>query len=634
MRSLTLLLIYLPCVLPLKATEKPKIFNTQELTIPFLKPTEALKAITVPKGFRVQLSSAEPMVQQPIAMTWDARGRLWIAECYTYAERKINFETKLKDRIIILEDTNQDGVFDKRKVFWDGASQLAGIEIGFSGVWVACAPEILFIPDANGDDIPDGKPEPILDGFENDKVRHNIVNGLRWGPDGWLYGRHGILGPGSMVGKPGTPEAERTPIQCGIWRYHPTRKIFEVVCHGTTNSWGHDWDDHGQLFFINTVIGHLWHVIPGARYQRMYGEHYDKHLYELIQQTADHFHWDQGKEHWGDLKKKGMTSATDAAGGGHAHCGMMIYLGNNWPKKYRGNLFTLNFHGLRMNQDTLHRKGAGYVGKHAPDFMKTKDKWFRGIELGYGPDGGVYVLDWSDIGECHENDGIHRTSGRIFKITHGKIKPFRQNLNKLSSPELAKLQTHPNDWHVRQARRLMQERAVAGQVDITQAQKVLRSIYYKSSTIPHRLRAMWALQVTRSLDEKWLLTQTHDENEHIRVWAIKLLNDSGTPSPTTLNRFVHMAKTDMAGLVQLHLASTLQLLPHTKRWELATALLSHGKFAKDPVLPLMIWYGINPAIPKNRDETVKLIAKCKIPKVRQFIARRLAGENGDPESKK
>ena len=141
MRSLTLLLLCLSGVLPLKAAETPKIFNTQELTIPFLKPTEALKAITVPKGFRVQLSSAEPMVQQPIAMTWDTRGRLWIAECYTYAERKTNFETKLKDRIIILEDTNQDGVFDKRKVFWDGASQLAGIEIGFGGVWAACAPE-------------------------------------------------------------------------------------------------------------------------------------------------------------------------------------------------------------------------------------------------------------------------------------------------------------------------------------------------------------------------------------------------------------------------------------------------------------------------------------------------------------
>jgi hypothetical protein len=278
-----------------------------------------------------------------------------------------------------------------------------------------------------------------------------------------------------------------------------------------------------------------------------------------------------------------------------------------------------------MNQDTLHRKGASYVGKHAPDLMKSKDKWFRGVELGYGPDGGVYVLDWSDIGECHENDGIHRTSGRVFKITHGKAKPVTEDLRKLSSPDLAKLQIHANDWHVRQARRLLQERAVVGRADIAQAQKILRGIYSKSSSIPHRLRAMWAMNVTGSLDEGWLLKQTHADNEHIRVWAIKLLNDSGTPSATALKRFVQMGKTDVAGLVQLHLASTLQLLPHVKRWELAAALVSHDKYANDPVLPLMVWYGINPAVTENRTEAVKLIPECKLPKVRQFIARRLAG---------
>ena len=167
-----------------QAEDAPKLFNTQELSTPFLKPTEALKAITVPKGFRVQLAAAEPMVQQPIDMAWDERGRLWIAECYTYAEKETNFEKKLKDRIIILEDTDKDGVFDKRKIFWDQASQLTSIEIGFGGVWAACAPNILFLADKNGDDKPDGKPLVILDGFDNDKVRHNIVNGLRWGPDG------------------------------------------------------------------------------------------------------------------------------------------------------------------------------------------------------------------------------------------------------------------------------------------------------------------------------------------------------------------------------------------------------------------------------------------------------------------
>ena len=607
--------------------QAPAPFNTQEITIPFLKPAEALKAIAVPKGFRVQLAAAEPMVQQPIDMAWDTRGRLWVAECYTYAERETNFEKKLKDRIIILEDTNHDGVFDKRKIFWDGASQLTSIELGFGGVWAACAPNILFLADRNGDDQPDGEPEVILDGFDTDKVRHNIVNGLRWGPDGWLYGRHGILGPGSKVGRPGTPEAKRTHIQCGIWRYHPTRKNFEVVCHGTTNPWGHDWDEHGQLFFINTVIGHLWHAMPGARYQRMYGNHFDKHLYELIQQTADHYHFDVGKEKWSDLKKTGMTSGTDAAGGGHAHTGMMIYLGDNWPAEYRGNVFTLNLHGLRMNQESLHRQGAGYVGKHAADFMSTSDKWFRGIELSYAPDGSVYVLDWSDIGECHDNDGIHRTSGRIYRISYGKTEAAKVDLTEWSNDDLAESVGSPNEWYSRQARQLIQQRAAAGQ-DLTKAALKLMNTYRLTSSTPTALRAMWTLNAISSADEDWLLEQSNDEREHIRTWAIKLLCDQEALSKKTQKRFIEMGGQDKAGLVQLQLASALQQLPLEDRWPLANALVSQDTFAKDPVFPLLVWYGINPAVTENRNASLKLVAQCKIPKVRQFIARRLAGEAG------
>ena len=589
-----------------------------------MKPADALKGISLPDGFRVQLSAAEPDVQQPIAMAWDSRGRLWLAECYTYAESRVNFDMQLKDRILIFEDTNNDGVFDKRKVFWDQASQLSSIVLGFGGVWAACAPNILFIPDRNGDDVPDAEPEVVLDGFDNDRVRHNIVNGLKWGPDGWLYGRHGILAS-SHVGVPGTPVEKRTRINCSIFRYHPITKEFDVVCHGTTNSWGHDWDRHGQLFFINSVIGHLWHAVPGARYRRMYGNHFDKFLYELMPQTADHFHWDQGNEHWADLKSKGMTSPSDAAGGGHAHCGMMIYGADNWPEEYRGQVFTLNLHGRRINRDTLHRQGAGYVGSHAEDMMLTRDLWFRGIELGYGPDGGVFVLDWSDIGECHDSDGIHRTSGRIFKITHGETKPLKRDLSTLVSLDLARLQTHSNEWHSRMARRLLQERAVAGD-DLGQARKHLFAMCSGSESIPHRLRAMWALHATGGLSEEWLLEQSNDESEHVRVWAIKLLTDDGGVSAKALSRLVEMAESDMAGLVQLHLASTLRLLPLAKRWSLAAQLVSHKRHAADPVLPLMIWYGINPAVGEDRTRALQLLAKCQIPKVRQFIARRLAGD--------
>ena len=620
-RFLTLFILCLLGSVLLNAADQ-QLVNTQEITTPLTKPVDAVKGISLPEGFRVQLSASEPDVRQPIAMAWDSRGRLWIAECYNYGESRVYLDLRLKDRILIFEDSDNDGVFDKRTVFWDQASQLSSIAIGFGGVWAACAPNILFIPDRDGDDVPDAAPEVVLDGFDNDRVRHNIVNGLKWGPDGWLYGRHGILAS-SEVGVPGTPREQRTRINCSLFRYHPLTRRFDVVCHGTTNSWGHDWDEHGQLFFINSVIGHLWHALPGARYRRMYGNHFDKFLYELIPQTGDHFHWDQGNEHWADLKKKGMTSPTDAAGGGHAHCGMMIYGADNWPEEYRGQVFTLNLHGRRINRDTLSRQGAGYVGRHANDLMRTRDLWFRGIDLGYGPDGGVFVLDWSDIGECHESDGIHRTSGRIFKITHGKPKPLTGDLAKRSSLELAKLQTHPNEWHARMARRVLQERAAAG-VALGQARKDLFELYSGSESVPHRLRALWALYITGGLEEAWLLEQTHDESEPVRVWAIKLLTDDGRVSEPALGRFVEMAGSDLAGLVQLHLASTLRLLPLAKRWALAKPMVSHRVFADDPVLPLMIWYGINPAVGADRAEAVQLLAQCQIPKVRQFIARRLA----------
>ena len=155
-----------------------------------------------------------------------------------------------RDRIVILEDSDGDGQMDRRNVFFDKGHHFTGIQLGFGGVWVTSAPELIFIPDRDRDDVPDGEPEPRLDGWTLD-ASHNVVNGLAWGPDGWLYGRHGILAE-SRPGRPGTPLEMRPRIKCGIWRYHPTRHDFEIVLHGTTNPWGMDWDEHGQAFFSNS----------------------------------------------------------------------------------------------------------------------------------------------------------------------------------------------------------------------------------------------------------------------------------------------------------------------------------------------------------------------------------------------
>jgi len=237
------------------------------------------------------------------------------------------------------------------------------------------------------------------------------------------------------------------------------------------------------------------------------------------------------------------------------------------------------------------------------------------------------VLDWSDIGECHDNDGIHRTSGRIFRIFHGKTEAAEVNLAKLSNDKLARMISSRNEWHSRQARQLLQQRAAAGQ-DLTKTAPMVMNIYKLSPSTPAALRAMWTLSAIGATDEDWLLEQSNDEREHIRTWAIKLLIDQGPLSTKTQKRFIEMAAKDNAGLVQLHLAGALQKLPLEKRWPLATALVSQDTFAKDSVFPLMVWYGINPAVTEHRTEALKLVSNCKLPKVRQFIARKLAGETG------
>ncbi len=557
---------------------------------PILTPEEALAALRLPEGFHATLFAAEPDVQQPIGMCFDERGRLWVAENYTYAESGVNFDLRFRDRIIILEDVDGDGIHDKRTVFWDQGQKLTSVQVGFGGVWVLCAPHLLFIPDRDRDDVPDGPPEIILDGWDADAVRHNIVNNLIWGPDGWLYGQHGILAT-SYVGAPGTPDPERVPINCGVWRYHPTRKVFEAVAHGTTNPWGMDFDQYGELFMINTVIGHFWHVVHGAHWQRMYGVDFNPHLYELMEQTADHIHWDSG-EAWNDIRE-GMSATTDAAGGGHAHCGMMIYLGDNWPEEYYGDVFALNLHGRRVNHESLEllgdeRRGA-YVARHQPDMIFSDDVWFRGVTLTYGPDGGVYIADWSDIGECHENDGVHRQTGRIFKVTYGEPEPVRPfDTSSLSSPGamMSILRMNGGDtseWQYRQAIRLMQENPLsANELMVFGTERTLDFVVLTGDDI-QAIRQLYSLYVMNGVDDEALEERLSLVRPRIQNTMLRLIADDGEVSDHAIELMAELAQTTNQGTTFTVLASCLQRIqPVSRRWPLAEALALHAQTGTQP----------------------------------------------------
>ena len=581
-----------------------------------LPPAEAARTMVVPKGFNVSLFTAEPDVRQPVSFCLDGRGRLWVAEAINYPERT----NGPNDRILIFEDTNGDGVADKRTVFYEKLNYVTGIEVGFGGVWVMSPPHFAFIPDRDGDDKPDRDAQVLLDGIGIKESRHNLANGFTWGPDGWLYGGHGRTSP-SNVGKPGTPAGKRIHFDGGVYRYHPTRHVFEPFADGTTNPWGVDFDDYGQPFISNCVNPHIYHVIQGAHYEPWRDRASSLHAYGRIRTIADHLHWGDGKT--GDTKRGDLPNLR-TGGGGHAHVGMMIYLGDNWPDKYRNGAFLFNVHGHRLNHDALARKGSGYVATHEPDFLIAKDPWFMGITVRYGPDGGVFMSDWSDTGECHSYVNTQRGTGRIYKVTYGKTEPRPVDIPRLSDAELVALHRHKNDWFVRHARLVLQERATAGR-DLSAAHRSLHDMFVTERDVTRQLRALWTLHATGGLDEAFLLQQLGHASEYIRAWSIQLLCESKRPPAAAVQQFATMAVRDTSPFVRLYLASALQRLPHADRWAIATGLAGHAEDADDANLPLMTWYGIEPLVKTDLPRSLKLAGEAKIPLLRQFISRRAAG---------
>ncbi len=212
---------------------------------------------------------------------------LWVAEAHTYPTRAA--EGQGKDRILIFEDTNGDGTLDSRKIFIENLNLVSGIEVGFGGVWVGAAPYLMFIPVKAGTDVPSGPPQILLDGWGYQDT-HEMLNTFTWGPDGWLYGSHGVF-THSNVGKPGAPDSERQKLNGAIWRFHPTKHVFEVFAEGTSNPWGLDFNDYGHAFTTACVIEHLYQVVQGARYKRQAGKHFNPYIYDDIKTVADHVHW-------------------------------------------------------------------------------------------------------------------------------------------------------------------------------------------------------------------------------------------------------------------------------------------------------------------------------------------------------
>ncbi len=551
-------------------------------------PEQTAAKLKLPAGFKVQVVAAEPDVVQPIAMTMDDRGRIWVVTNTNYPK----CPGEKKDSILIFEDADGDGRAEKRTVFYDKLTFSSGIAVGHGGVWIGAPPNLLFIPDKNGDDKPDSEPEIVLDGWGNEDT-HETLNDFTWGPDGWLYGTHGVF-TNSKVGKPGTPKEDRVSITAAVFRLHPKTRKFERWCEGASNQWGVDWNEHGEAFFEACVIPHMWHAIQGARYQRQGGSHVNPNTYEDIKTIA-----------WGRYEKA-------------AYCGMMVYLGDLFPAQYRDTLFFHDIHMNKQRNERVVRSGSGYKSEKLEPFIVSEDKWFRGLSPQYGPDGSVFINDWYDKVPCHQQrDFTDRSNGRIYKVTTDAVKPVKVDIAKLDEAALVKLQLHKNDWYVRAARLELAERGLdaAGAAE-------LEKILAENPDDTRQLRALWALHCGGKLTEATALKAMSAASEYVRGWAVTLMCEDEKPSDAVLAEMLKLAKSDSAH-VRLRVASALQRVPLAQRWPILTALAANEGDAKDQNLPLMIWYAAEPSVAADPAKAAELIGTCKIPKVTEFITRRM-----------
>jgi len=645
-----------------------------------LSPQDALKALQLPGGFKAELIASEPDLVQPVAFTFDERGRIWVVEGNSYPKpREVGAG---QDRIKILEDKDGDGVFETKKIFCEGLNLVSGIELGFGGVWVGAAPYLMFIPDRDHNDQPDPTDASdlkdhfqkvpglnftayaLLDGWGSQDT-HETLNSFIWGPDGWLYGCHGVF-THSKVGKPGTPEDQRKPINAGIWRYHPVRHEFEIFAEGTSNPWGLDYDQYGEFFVTACVIPHLYHIVPGGRYQRQAGQHFNPYTYDDIKTIADHAHYaGSARPDVAFDKNTGagiVNDDTNALGGGHAHCGLAIYQSSLFPPTYRNQLIFGNLHGHRLVTNYTDPHTSTYVGKHGSDFMRANDMHFIPVTQKVGPDGALYVSDWSDEQICHRGSNAvenwDRSNGRIYRVSYAGWKPWKGDLAKESDEALAKLAVQTgNEWESRMARRVLMEMFQKpiyvhhGEWDgLT---NLLKSALSEGQSTEVRLRALWTL-VGCHFENAGFEKLASDSNEIVRVWATRLearshflrLRVSTSPESAKDPQFMEELHKEAVGLViqdlvkyssklagetspvvRREVASLLQTLILEFRAPLATALLAHGEDKDDPMIPLLIWYGIEPLVGADPKVGLELARVSKLPKVTEFIYRRLSSDD-------
>jgi putative membrane-bound dehydrogenase-like protein len=498
---------------------------------PPLSPEEAVARMTVPEGFSVEIVAAEPDVINPVAMCIDEKGRFWVTESFEYPRREPG---PGRDRVKVLEDTTGDGKVDKVTVFADGLNIPSGIAVGYGGVWVANAPDILFLQDTDGDGKAD-KIEKVVTGFGRLDT-HELPNSLTWGPDGWLYGLNGVFNNSHVKYTHENPnyEADHSgwPLTCAMFRIHPRTREFQIFAEGTSNPWGIAFNDEGDAFISACVIDHLWHIVETGYYIRQGGP-YPPHTWPM-RSIVDHKHQKA------------------------AYCGIEWFDSDAYPEEYRNVLYMGNIHGGCINADIVERSGSTYKGKPHPgfpakpgawdddeydairktgdpenprlaDFLTANDPWFMPVVQKTGPDGCLYILDWYDRYHCYQDanadpEGIDRSKGRLYRVVYeGHETRKAEDLAEKSDEQLLALLDGGNEYMRWTARRLLAERLKPDSAVISQ---LIEQVRDGSRAEESRLRALWTLASAEGcLTEELIEWAVKEDNPLLKSWGIRLAGD-------------------------------------------------------------------------------------------------------------
>jgi putative membrane-bound dehydrogenase-like protein len=570
-----------------------------------LAPEEAARRMRVTEAFEVKGVAAEPLVRQPVCIEFDDRGRLWVIQYLQYpnpAELKrvqVDRYSRTKydrvpeppprgprgaDRITILTDSNGDGVMDRGRDFVEGLNLTSGLAFGHGGVFVLNVPYLLFYPDGNRDDVPDGDPEVLLTGFGMEDA-HSVANSLTWGPDGWLYGCQGSTVTANIRG---------IEFQQGVWRYHPVTRAFELFCEGGGNSWGLDFDRIGRLLYSTNYGGHvLLHGVQGGYFVKSFAKHgalHNAHTYGYFDHAPHR-----------DFR------------GGHVTVGGIVYQADSFPAAFRGKYIAGDLLGHGVYWHHIDPHGSTVKTAHAGELLLANDAWFAPTDVVLGPDGAVYVSDWHDARTAHPDPDAEwdRSNGRIYRIAPtGSPSPPKFDLATQSTEQLLNLLRHPNQWHVRRARQELVRRRDGS------VKPVLRKQAIEAQDEVASLEALWTLASLGDFDESLAETLLTSPHPAVRSWSVRLLGDSRQVTTEMAHRLDELAERESDVSVRQQLACTAARLPAAQALPIINAHINRDIDDDDPYVPLLWWWAVERHSLTGREEVLRRFTRATLWKSR------------------